>query len=329
MRYGVALMTVLLAWPATVFLQSVMPERSLSLIFFFGAIALSAGIGGLWAGLLATILSALICDYFFLAPVHSLALARGDHPIFVLLILVALLINGLSGRMHAKTRAADMRFQRISRKLVRVQEDERRKIARELHDEIGQALTSLKYSMELCVRSDLHTMHNVLRESITLATELMDRVSELSLELRPAMLDDLGLLPTLLWQFERFSALTGVHVTFEQQGVDRRFPTEVETTAYRIVQEGLTNVARHAEVSEVEVGLRATPDVLRIEIRDRGHGFNPETVLAAVATAGLVGMSERASLIDGRLVVDSSPGTGTCLTAELPLAVHSPEAETK
>src|SRR5690349_6106022 len=85
-RSGIAIAAVLLAWPSTNWLQSLMPERSLSLIFFFGAIAISAGFAGLWAGLFATILSALICDYFFLAPVHSLALARGDLPIFILFI---------------------------------------------------------------------------------------------------------------------------------------------------------------------------------------------------------------------------------------------------
>src|SRR5579871_3102007 len=109
-RYGFVLLAVGTAWGATLLLQSVMHEKSFSLVFFFAAVTLSAGVGGLWPGVLATLLSALLCDYFFLTPYHSLSVARSDLPLLVLFLLVALLINGLSARLRAATQVADRRF---------------------------------------------------------------------------------------------------------------------------------------------------------------------------------------------------------------------------
>lgn len=138
----------------------------------------------------------------------------------------------------------------LSRQLVEVHEAERRHLARELHDEIGQVLTGLKLAIEVNPRLKGNAGKANLEQAKTLVNELMGQVRELSLDLRPAMLDDLGLLPTLLWYFERFTTRTQVAVDYEHTGLDRRFAPEVETTAYRIVQEALTNVARHADVTE-------------------------------------------------------------------------------
>ena len=150
--------------------------------------------------------------------------------------------------------------------------------------------------------------------------ELLERVRELSLDLRPAMLDDLGLLPALLWLFERFTAQANVGVAFKHSGVEhRRFSSEVETAAYRIVQEALTNVARHASASTVTVRLWATPDTLGVQVEDDGAGFSPERVLIPGTSSGLSNMRERADLLGGKLEIESSSGAGTCVTAELPL----------
>ncbi|HLK56359.1 MAG TPA: DUF4118 domain-containing protein [Chthonomonadaceae bacterium] len=443
-RYGFVLLAVGTAWGATLLLQSVMHEKSFSLVFFFAAVTLSAGVGGLWPGVLATLLSALLCDYFFLTPYHSLSVARSDLPLLVLFLLVALLINGLSARLRAATQVADRRFhdlvqnleaivwegnprtlqftfvsqraeallgyparrwladsdfrQRIlhpddqeevlaryrkaveetgehdleyrvltaegrevwlretihvirddggqpirmtglcmdvterksaakelSRQVVRVQEAERRAIARELHDEVGQVLTGLKLSLETALRLPPNATEKYLREAITLVNELVAHVGDLSLDLRPAMLDDFGLLPTLLWHFQRYTTLTGVQVQFGHTGLERRFPHELETTAYRIVQEALTNVARHAQVQEVAVRLWATHGILGIQVLDRGGGFDPAHLQSGFGTGGLAGMRERATLVDGRLTVETSPGNGVCLTAEFPWS--DPEAE--
>jgi signal transduction histidine kinase len=149
-------------------------------------------------------------------------------------------------------------------------------------------------------------------------------VRDLSLWLRPTMLDDLGLLPALVWQLRRYTEQTGIHVAFEHRGLERRFqPAEVETAAYRIVQEALTNVARHAGVGEAVVRIWLDRGRLCVQIEDRGVGFRPEAMPAEGGSSGLSGMKERAELLGGQLVVEAAPGHGARVTAELP--VHLPE----
>jgi len=211
------------------------------------------------------------------------------------------------------------RLQSLSRDLLAVQERERRHIATELHDEIGQLLTGLKLTIEMGRSLPPHAAAASLDEAQSMVADLMTKVRDLSLELRPSMLDDLGLLPTLLWHFERYTNQTGVEVDFKQTGLDRRHSFEVETAAYRIVQEALTNVARYAGVSEVGVRLRADEDRMHLLIEDHGAGFDMDTVLAARATVGLAGMRERATLLGGNLTVESRPGEGTRVEGEVPM----------
>ncbi len=149
-----------------------------------------------------------------------------------------------------------------------------------------------------------------------MVNDLIRRVRELSLDLRPAMLDDFGLLPAFLWLFERFTRQTNITIDFQHGGLDRRFPYDVETAAYRIVQEALTNVARHAGVSEAHVSASTTDHRLRVVIADQGKGFNVDTELASGTTSGLSGMRERAALLGGRLSIESGPGAGTRVCAD-------------
>jgi PAS domain S-box-containing protein len=232
-----------------------------------------------------------------------------------------------NARLFEEVRAAHERLRALSHRLVEVQEAERRHIARELHDEVGQVLTGLKLVLEMSAQLPADRIRDGLGEAQALVNELMTQVRELSLELRPAMLDDLGLLPALLWQFERYAARTHVHVSFGQTGVERRFPTDVETAAYRIVQEALTNVARHAAVSEVMVRLWADQDSLHVQVEDQGSGFDVEASQAAAGGGGLSGMYERAALLGGQLTIESAPGAGTCLTAALPLGRAAGQGE--
>jgi signal transduction histidine kinase len=224
-----------------------------------------------------------------------------------------------NARLFAEVRAGHERLQGLSRRLVEIQEAERRHIARELHDQVGQALTGLKLVLEMGSRLPADLSRDSLREAQALASDLLTRVRELSLDLRPAMLDDLGLLPALLWQFERYTARTQVRVSFRQAGLERRFPADVETAVYRIVQEALTNVARHAGASEAMVRLWVDREILHLQIQDQGVGFDVKATLAAPTTGGLSGMYERVVLLGGQLTIESAPGAGACLTAELPL----------
>jgi PAS domain S-box-containing protein len=212
------------------------------------------------------------------------------------------------------------RLKFLSRRLMEVQEAERQNIALELHDEIGQILTGLKLSLEMSARLPAEEVGESLAQSRLLVNELMARVRKLSLDLRPAMLDDLGLLPALLWHFEHYTAQTKVRVNFKHSGLEkRRFGPEVETAAYRMVQEALTNVARHAQVQEATVRLSTHQQTLLIEVEDCGKGFDVESVLSASETSGLAGMRERAVLLGGNLMIESHLGGGTHLTAELGL----------
>ena len=224
-----------------------------------------------------------------------------------------------NARLFEQVRAGRERLRALSRRLVEVQEAERRHLARELHDEIGQVLTGLKLSLEMSKRLAAGKVRASLGEAERLVSDLMVQVRELSLALRPAMLDDLGLLPALLWHIERYTATTRVQAAFEHTGLEGRFPSDVETAAYRIAQEALTNVARHAGVSEVKVRLWADAATLGLQIEDRGTGFDPGAVLAAGTSGGLFGMRERAVLLGGDLRVESAPGGGTRVTAELPV----------
>lgn len=222
-------------------------------------------------------------------------------------------------QLFEQVRVGRKRLQTLSHRLVEVQEAEHRHIARELHDEIGGVLTGLKIMLEMNTRLPVEAAGDKLGAAKALVDELMKRVEELSLDLRPAMLDDLGLLSALLWHFKRYTALTQIHVTFQHADLDRRFRPEIEIAAYRIVQEALTNVARYAGVSEVSVRLWVNQDILNVQIADQGIGFDLETILSTGVSGGLTGMHERANLVGGQLVIESAPGGGVCLTAELPL----------
>jgi PAS domain S-box-containing protein len=211
------------------------------------------------------------------------------------------------------------RLQTLSRRLLEVQEEERRHLARELHDEVGQILTGLRLILKPTGHLTPDTAKAGFEQARTLVDGLLETVRHLSFDLRPAALDQLGLLPGLLALFDRYTRQSGVLVTFKHQGVDRRFAPDAETTAYRIAQEALTNVARHAGVAGVCVRVWAGADTLNIQVEDRGRGFDREAVLATPRSCGLPGMQERVTLLGGHLTIESRPGAGTQITAELPL----------
>jgi signal transduction histidine kinase len=209
--------------------------------------------------------------------------------------------------------------QTLSRRLLEVQEAERRNLARELHDEIGQLLTGLGLLLKPDGNPSSLPPPVTVEHMRVIIQELLERIRGLSFDLRPAALDEHGVVPALLALFERYTSQTGIVVDFKQQGMARRFPPEVETAAYRTVQEALTNVARHARAAEATVRVWATVDILSVQVEDRGRGFDAEAVLQATRSGGLVGMRERLTLLGGHLTVDSWPGGGTRILAEIAL----------
>ncbi len=224
-------------------------------------------------------------------------------------------------RFVTQLRARNRRLRDLSRQLVTVQETERREVARELHDELGQLLTAVKMILEQSVRSVPGATRRSLRGAASIVADLIKRVRDLSLRLRPTMLDDLGLIPTLRWYLDQYQSQTGVKVDLRFEGAeDRRFSPEIETASYRIVQEALTNVARHAKAGRATVRLRVGADALSIEVEDRGKGIDPD----ATGGGGLVGMRERAEDLGGRLKIATSPGAGVTVAATLPIMARRP-----
>jgi len=225
-----------------------------------------------------------------------------------------------NARMYAALGSREEQLRALSHRLVQMQEAERREIARELHDEVGQVLTGLNLVLGTAARQAAEKVGEGLAQAQTLLNDLMGRVRALSLDLRPLMLDDLGLLHALVWLFDRYTGQTGVSVRFTQTGIrGRRFGQDIETAAFRIVQEALTNVARYSGVDEALVHIWASDDMISVQIEDRGRGFDVDAVLFAGQSSGLAGMRERTELIGGRLTIDSVPGTGTYVSANLPL----------
>ena len=207
-----------------------------------------------------------------------------------------------------------------ARVLVEIQEEERRAIARELHDRLGQSLAVLKLLLGEAMNPPLDKMRYTLGEAQALVNEMMSLTRELSLELRPKMLDDLGLLPALLYLFESYTARTHVAVKFEHYGLHKKFPAETGLAAYRIVKEALENVAAFAGVAEARVLAWSDRRVLSVRIEDRGKGFDSSPI-PADRLCGINGMRGRALVAGGVFTISSTPGQGTVVTAELPLAM--------
>ena len=204
------------------------------------------------------------------------------------------------------------------RRVVDAQEQERKRLARELHDETGQALTSillgLKPLEQAAASDDDRAAAASLRE---LVVSTLQDVRRLAVELRPSALDDFGLAAAVERLAETFREQTGMRVDLESNLGDERLPPEVETVLYRIVQEALTNVVKHAEASRVSILLTGKDGGVAAVVEDDGHGFDPQAT--GDAGLGLVGMRERVVLAGGRLQIESAAGAGTTLAAEVPL----------
>lgn len=226
-----------------------------------------------------------------------------------------------NAQMHEEILAGRRRLMELSRNLLQAQENERRHVATEIHDEIGQTLTALKLSLEMMPNLPPQQAKARLADSLDLVTETIAQVRALLQNLRPPMLDQLGLLPTLEWHFKRYTAQTQVRVKFSRNGSAPRFDPDIEIAAYRIVQEALNNVARHAGVKQAKVSLFYDGRIVGLEIKDRGVGFDPGSVLSRGAGNGISGMIERAAALGGRCTIRSSSGKGTLLRVDLPAEI--------
>jgi signal transduction histidine kinase len=239
--------------------------------------------------------------------------------------MVAMYAGRLERRIHEqmiKDAESTRALQRLSAKLVSAQEDERRAIARELHDEVGQALTAIKVELAVAGRgAPLTTREGAAFDDARRLTDHgLQLVRDLSQMLHPAMLDDLGLPETVAWYLNSFSKRTGIRAELVQDRMEARLASEIETCLYRILQEALTNVARHAEARSCRVYLQRLPRTVLLTVEDDGRGFpSPDGAgREAGRGLGLLGIEERVSGFRGSLAIETAPGKGTRLTVELP-----------
>lgn len=219
-------------------------------------------------------------------------------------------------------RKEDMREQLLG-KVISAQEEERKRIARELHDDTGQALTSLTVGLRYIEdAADNIQIREKIAELRALAVQTMDNVRHMAAELRPSLLDDLGLLAAIQRYIKEYSTKMNINVDYHISGIDgQRLPSDVEVAIYRIIQEALTNIAKHAEASNISVVLRYRDSLLVAVVEDDGKGFDVSSIMASPdgKKLGLFGMYERASLIGGSLTIESQPGDGATIFLDVPL----------
>lgn len=235
---------------------------------------------------------------------------------------LAAVFRDVTARKEAEARSSETaaRFSALTQHLIELQEAERRRLAGELHDELGQSLTILGGTIEMCLKQAPEGMRELLFEARSTTKELLSAVRDLSLDLRPAMLDHLGLVPALIWCADRCTRLSGVKVEVQHDEMEgRRFRSEIETAAFRVVQESLTNIVRHAGVSSAVVRVWENESGLFVQVADQGRGFDLGEVRRGKASLGLACMEERVKMAGGSLSIESEPGAGTYITACFPL----------
>ena len=235
---------------------------------------------------------------------------------------VALLENQ-SETERGRAEHAEEELRRLSRELVRAQEEERRSLSRELHDAIGQMLSAMTMELgniETVISTAPHKVPERLAEARHLNVETIRSVRDLAMGLRPSMLDELGLAPALRWQGREFSRRAKVPVTVQIDGDLEGLPESHRTTVYRIVQEALTNCAKHAQASQIRISIYGGSDMVRLSIQDDGIGFDWGT--PSTRGLGLIGIQERVRELDGKLSIISQPRKGTILEIELPTGVR-------
>ncbi|MEJ5367419.1 MAG: ATP-binding protein [Bryobacteraceae bacterium] len=253
-------------------------------------------------------------------------LNRLTYSILVLSAIVAVASIWWIFRLEQRARAAEREMRQLSQKLVQAQEAERKRLSLELHDQVGQMLTALRMEIANLGRlgeKDPQLFRDHLQQAKELAEATMKTVRDLAMGLRPSMLDDLGLGPAIEWIAREFSRVSGIPVDVSVEGSLGRLTDAQKTSLFRVVQESLTNVARHARAKHVSVRLTESANSLALVVSDDGKGIEPGKRRRGL---GLLGMEERIRELGGTFLLSSAPGAGTTVRVEIPLAPMEVEA---
>jgi signal transduction histidine kinase len=229
-----------------------------------------------------------------------------------------------NAKLHQEVQRKDEIRGELLREMFSIQEEERKRIARELHDETSQALASLTASLEVAadtLPASADKTRATLRKAQALSINILDEIHKLIYELRPTLLDDLGLVAATRWLVDNNLGPAGVTISFKTSGREKRLAPKLEITLFRVIQEAVYNIARHAHAKNARVSLRFKKTVIQVHIRDDGRGFDVEEAISSKDRPrglGLLGMKERVELMSGTLSIRSHPGGGTKIDIEIP-----------
>jgi two-component system sensor histidine kinase UhpB len=224
-------------------------------------------------------------------------------------------VDRLAASFQRMLKRIDDERKRSGRMVLRAQEEERRRLARDMHDEVNQSLTAILLRLEALSQGASPELEEEVGEIKVLVNQAMDELLALARQLRPSALDDHGLTSAIVSQVRRFSSQTGIKADLNWSGEPLKLESDQEIAVYRFTQEALSNVAQHARARRVEVGLARSGGGVELSVRDDGRGFDPATEHEGI---GLSGMAERARLVGARFDVASRPGGGTELTLQVP-----------
>ena len=323
LRYAVAILLVAISLVVTLLMWRLVQAPPTPL--FLVAIIITAWFVGRGPAILSTLLSALTIDYFFILPQYQLSGSRDDLGRILVFSIEGVMLSLLivsRRRTSDQIRESREELRALSTHLQTIIERERTRIAREIHDELGQELTSLKFDVAWLKeraaaansRAEIEKLTNVLR-SIDGAISSVRRIAT---ELRPAVLDTLGLTAAIEWQAKDFQSRTGIVCRLDSMDEDLPVSNNAATAVFRIFQESLTNVARHADATEIEIALQRVDGHVRLVIHDNGKGVNGASMRGS-HSLGILGMQERVRLLDGDIGISGKAGEGTTVQVSIPI----------
>jgi signal transduction histidine kinase len=293
-------------------------------------VLVSAALWSSASSFFASVLGVLAFDYLFVPPAFSLRPAHSrDFFVLAIFLTVAAVTGTMATRLRNEVkqtkkteeqlRQTGEQLRALSARLVSIREDERTRLARDIHDELGQTLTGLKMDLARLSRrppADAEHLADEIRPMGKVVDDIIQAVRRISTQLRPAVLD-LGLVPAIEWQLDDFQRRTGIHSALASKIDDTSLGPDRSTALFRIVQEALTNVARHAEASRVDVDIRQDNGYITLCVTDNGKGITADQVSDG-NSLGLLGIRERAFLLGGRVEIVGGPEKGTTVTVRIP-----------
>jgi len=307
-------------------------ERPLATPLFLVAIVASAWLCGFGAGVFATIVSGLLIDYFFIAPILEFDFGRDEIIRFIIFLAEGVIVSWVIETRRIANDAMDRsneQLRALAERQQTVRESEQKRIALEIHDELGQALTGLKMEVHLLKRQmgsngdnvSADKMSEKLYELSSTIDATIGTVRRIATELRPSVLDDFGLIAAMEWQAQEAERKTEIPGIFRTDTDHLNLNPQAQIAVFRIFQEALTNIARHSQASHFTVDIDSNADPIVITIKDDGIGFDPKS-LSNVHSLGIIGMKERSNLIGAQFSIYNRHSGGVGVEIRIPLSLQ-------